>query len=206
MSSCFPSEYDCFCSPWPLTTSAASQLLLRQLVVPGPARCSGRSWREIFPKAWIPHYSTLAPAYLGRWVDSQRGPWASDCPFPAQPTASISQKVAPSPATLGGGTLDSGCRCHLASRIGRYVAPGRAAGEGALQTPKGQAEKKKKGEARREEEAKRTGTVRAVAPARPLYPPLLCLLLRARGSEPRPKACTLYRRRPSCDSSSAGPW
>ncbi|KAM9602747.1 uncharacterized protein ACIBXB_003603 [Morphnus guianensis] len=96
-------------------------------------------------------------------------------------------------------------------KIGLYVAPGRAAGEGALQTPKGQAEKKKKGEARREEEAKRTGTVRAVAPARPLYPPLLRLLLRARGSEPRPKGCTLCRRRPSCDSdscdsSSAGPW
>ncbi|XP_069664542.1 coiled-coil domain-containing protein 81-like [Haliaeetus albicilla] len=42
-------------------------------------------------------------------------------------------------------------------KIGLYVALGRAAGEGALQSPKGQAEKKKKGEARREEEAKRTG-------------------------------------------------
>ena len=49
----------------------------------------------------------------------------------------------------------------LVARIGLYVAPGRAAGEGPLQTPKGQVEEKKKGEARREEEPSRTGTVRA---------------------------------------------
>ena len=49
----------------------------------------------------------------------------------------------------------------LLARIGLYVAPGRAAGEGPLQTPKGQVEEKKKGEVRREEEPTRTSNVGA---------------------------------------------
>ncbi|XP_069663984.1 coiled-coil domain-containing protein 81-like [Haliaeetus albicilla] len=127
--------------------------LLKSLLSRSSTRGSAVSGRKDAPSQSASGDIVVFP----KWVDSQCGPRASDCPFPAQPTASISQKVAPSPATLGGGTLDSDCRCRLASRIGLYVALGRAAGEGALQSPKGQAEKKKKGEARREEEAKRTG-------------------------------------------------
>ncbi|XP_074757664.1 coiled-coil domain-containing protein 81-like [Athene noctua] len=44
-------------------------------------------------------------------------------------------------------------------RVGLYLSPGRAAREGPLQTHKGQLEEKKKGEARREEEAKRSGSL-----------------------------------------------
>lgn len=105
MLSCFPSEDVCFRSPWPLTLSAASQLLLGQPAVPGLAHCSGTSWRETFSKDWI---------------------------------------------------LLSSC-----SRIGLYVVPGRVAGEELLQTPKGQVEEKKKGEARMEEEPNRTSNVAA---------------------------------------------
>jgi len=74
--------------------------------------------------------------------------------------------------------------CLFVSRIGLYESPGRAGGEGPLQTPKGQVEEEK-GEARMEEEPNRASNVGAGSWERlcvqVLLYLLICLLSQPRG-------------------------
>ena len=99
--------------------------------VPGLACCSGRSWRETFPSTFLlPSTPLLACFGRGGILFMYHG--LGECLFPAQPTASPSQTLAPRPALYSprmwcpGVTLPLSCFQDWALHTSWESSPGRA--------------------------------------------------------------------------------